>query len=127
MPTRPPVFRANGVRPKRERDQAADKRRGSARERGYGTAWDKAAKGWLRRSPLCRYCEVGAFGEPALTPAGLVDHLYPHGGDQTLFWAKVWWVSSCKPCHDGPKQAADRRGPVALDPLARRLDLPTRG
>lgn len=54
-----------------------------------------------------------------------MDHFYPHHGDQVLFWAQQWWVSSCKPCHDGPKQAIERKGRAALDALARRIALPT--
>lgn len=87
-------------------------RRGSARERGYTTAWDKAAKGHLDRSPLCVYCAMGAWGQPPrVTAARLVDHLIPHKGDQAIFWNKRDWVSSCTPCHAGPKQAAEQRPP----------------
>jgi len=93
-------------------------RRGSARERGYTTAWDKASKGHLDRHPLCVYCAMGAWGQPPRdTAARLVDHLIPHQGDQVIFWAKRDWVSSCTPCHSGPKQSIEQR-PLDLDRLA---------
>lgn len=126
MPIMPPVFRPNGVRTKRERDRAADARRGSARARGYDSRWDKAARGHRLRHPLCRYCEVGAWGDaPRVTPAALTDHLYPHRRFAGVFWLKIFWVSSCSDCHDGPKQAIERQGRTALDALARLLGLPT--
>lgn len=88
----------------------ADQRRGSARTRGYTTAWDRAAKGHLARQPLCIYCAMGAWGEPPRdTAATCVDHLIPHGGDQDIFWRKADWISCCDACHSGPKQRAERR------------------
>lgn len=122
----PPTFRAHGGRDRREVNREADQRRGSARSRGYGAAWDKASKGHLSRNPLCVYCANGAWGAaPRDSAANLTDHFYPHRGDQTLFWTKALWVSSCTDCHSGPKQVLERQGQVALDALARRLGLPT--
>lgn len=126
MPMMPPTFRAHGQRARQEVKREADQRRGSARARGYGAAWDKASKGHLDRNPLCLYCTTGAWGEPPRdTPATLTDHLYPHRGDQTVFWLKPLWVASCAGCHNGPKQAVERQGQAALDALARRIDRPT--
>jgi 5-methylcytosine-specific restriction protein A len=34
-----------------------DAKRGSARERGYNTRWEKARKTFLMRSPLCAMCQ----------------------------------------------------------------------
>jgi 5-methylcytosine-specific restriction endonuclease McrA len=93
-------------------------RRGS-RARGYDHRWDEARAAHLREHPLCRYCEL----EGRVTPAMLVDHFYPHRGDRAVFWERRWWVSSCAPCHSGPKQAAERAGRTALDALARRLGI----
>lgn len=78
----------------------------------------------LRNSPICCYCEVGAFGRACIVAARLVDHLYPHRGDMVLFWSARWWVSSCTTCHSGPKQAAELEGAAALDRLADLLALP---
>ncbi len=121
MPLMPPNFRASGRPTLSEQRRDTDRRRGSARERGYDSKWDKAAKGHLDHDPLCRYCALA----DETTAATLVDHLYPHKGDRKLFWTKVFWVSSCKDCHDSFKQRVERKGVLALDDLARRLDLPT--
>jgi 5-methylcytosine-specific restriction endonuclease McrA len=115
----PPTFRPAGALTRREANRTHDQRRGSARERGYSAAWDKASAGHLRNSPLCRYCELAGD----VTAAELTDHLYPHKGDSSLFWNSRFWVSSCKACHDGFKQRVERQGRAALDKLAQRLGL----
>jgi 5-methylcytosine-specific restriction endonuclease McrA len=127
MPTRPATFRASGRPTPLQAERQYNLQRGSAHARGYDARWARASKRHRQSSPLCRYCETGAFGRACTTAATLVDHLYPHNGDQTLFWTEVWWVSACKDCHDGPKQAAEHRGQAALDALAIRLDLPIMG
>lgn len=110
MPFMPSTFRSHARPSRAEADQQSDRRRGSARARGYTTAWDKAAKSHLDRSPVCVYCAIGAWGdEPRDEPATLVDHLVPHRGDQGIFWTRADWTSSCAACHDGPKQAVERR------------------
>jgi len=114
VPTMPPTFRAHG-RPTR---QETDRARGSARARGYDSAWDRAALAHLDRNPLCVYCAMGAWGDrPRVSAGRLVDHLIPHRGDQAVFWNKRDWVSSCRECHVGPKQAIERR-PADLATLA---------
>jgi 5-methylcytosine-specific restriction protein A len=123
MPTAPTTFRPHGERTKVQRDREADERRGSARDRGYTTAWTKAAKAYLHQHPLCGYCELAGD----VTPATAVDHLYPHRGDRELFWKSCWWVSTCAACHSGFKQSIERRGRAALDALAHRLGRPGRG
>lgn len=125
MPSKPPNARSKvAIVTRRRVERASDQRRGSASSRGYSAAWQRASKSHLRRSPLCLYCETGAFdGRPRVTAATLVDHLYPHRGDQALFWTTRLWVSACATCHDGPKQACERRGQAALDELAGRLGL----
>lgn len=121
MPSMPTTFRHAHQPTRREGNKAADVRRGSARERGYNSRWDKAAAGHRSNSPLCRYCEVLM---EVVEPATLVDHLYPHHGDQGVFWNRTYWISCCKPCHDGFKQKTERKGVFALDDLAARLGLP---
>lgn len=120
MPTMPPTFRPAGNPSRREANRTYDARRGSARDRGYDSRWDKASRGHLQSHPLCRYCEL----VEEVTAATLTDHFYPHGGDQVLFWNRTYWVSCCKPCHDGFKQRVERQGRMALDHLAVRLGLP---
>lgn len=118
MPMMPTNFRPASAPSPTVLKRESDQRRGSARERGYTPAWDKAAKGHLGHHPLCVYCTMGAWGQqPRVTAATLVDHLIPHKGDQAIFWNRREWVSSCGPCHDGPKQAIERR-PADLARLA---------
>ena len=122
MPEMPGLFRPPGQRTRAETRRDAERHRVSARARGYDTNWDKARKGHLAHNPLCRYCEVGAWGdEPRTTPAEMVDHLYPHNGDQAVFWDTARWVSCCHACHNGPKQRCERKGRAALVALEARI------
>lgn len=73
-----------------------DARRGTAHERGYTGAWQKARAGFLRSHPLC--AKHAAKGETVA--ASVVDHIVPHKGDMTLFWEHDNWQALCKPCHD---------------------------
>lgn len=126
MPLMPPTFRNHAARERREVNQQADERRGSARARGYDGKWERARTAHLARNPLCVYCASGAWGEPPRDEAAtLVDHFYPHRTFAGVFWRKEWWVSSCDACHSGPKQTVERKGRAALDRLAAQLDLPT--
>jgi 5-methylcytosine-specific restriction protein A len=94
---------------KRVRNRIADQRRGSARDRGYTTEWDKFSKAWLTANPLCLYCET----QGRVSAAELTDHIVPHGGDPDRFWPPDdvpddrFFAACCKPCHDGPKQRAE--------------------
>lgn len=109
MPLRPPLHRHPGQRTKRDRDKDADQRRGSARQRGYDSRWDKARLAYLASHPLCVMCSV----QRRLTPATVVDHIIPHKGDLRLFWDTDNWQPLCKPCHDGAKQRAEALGYVS--------------
>jgi len=87
-----------------------DAERGSAHERGYTSAWQKARAAYLRKHPLCRAHERD--GE--IVPATVVDHVVPHrlkeaidSGDKyrierskALFWDSDNWQPLCKTCHD---------------------------
>ena len=81
---------------KRAITQASDARRGTAHERGYTSAWQKARGAYLRAHPLCRMHE--ARGE--VVEAVVVDHIVPHKGDKLLFWDSNNWQPLCKRCHD---------------------------
>ena len=116
----PPTFRPAGNLSRQDANRQADRRRGSARERGYSAAWDRASRGHRARHPLCQYCAL----VDEVKAADLVDHLYPHRGDQAVFWNKTYWVSSCDDCHNGFKQRVERKGRAAIDQLAARLGLP---
>jgi 5-methylcytosine-specific restriction protein A len=58
----------------------------------------------LQKQPLCEVC----LAQGRTTPATIVDHIEPHGGDMTKFFTGKL-QSLCKPCHDR-KWADDRRG-----------------
>lgn len=108
MPIRPPRLCGCGkvvpsgircecqIRADRERKARHDANRPSARERGYGTRWDKARAGYLLKHPACAMCRK---------PATVVDHIIPHRGDRDLFWdIKNNWQPLCTPCHSKSKQ-----------------------
>lgn len=119
MPAMPPTFRPPFAPTRREQNRAADARRGSAQSRGYDSRWAKASAGHRRDHPLCEYCRL----VDQVKACELVDHLYPHRGDQALFWNTTYWVSCCNDCHNTFKQRLERRGKPALDALALRLGL----
>lgn len=73
-----------------------EKRRGTARERGYTRDWERESKDHLRKHPLCVECEKQSLYKPAT----VVDHKIPHRGNQRLFWDKGNWQSMCKKHHD---------------------------
>ncbi|MBN8749514.1 MAG: HNH endonuclease [Variovorax sp.] len=86
--------RCNAHRQVERRQQ--DERRGTAHERGYSAAWQRARAGWLQKHPLC--AEHEAAGRAVA--ATIVDHKVPHRGDKDLFWDSDNWQSLCKSCHD---------------------------
>jgi 5-methylcytosine-specific restriction enzyme A len=72
--------------------------------RGYGAAWQRARLRFLREHPLCVRCDRDGI----VRAAGIVDHVTPHRGDQTLFWDETNWQSLCKWHHDSEKQRQER-------------------
>lgn len=90
---------------RREYDRARSK---ADHRRWYKQArWRHKAKAQLAEEPFCQMCE--ALSPPKVTAADIADHVVPHRGDYQLFWfGKL--QSLCSPCHDGPKQAEERRG-----------------
>lgn len=99
MPSRPPVFQPAHVTDGPRKDsKASDAKRGTSRERGYSSRWNKASKTYLVRNPTCVYC-----GQPAT----LVDHKKRHFGDQALFWDTSNWQSMCVTCHSSRKQSEE--------------------
>ncbi|MGC4075432.1 MAG: HNH endonuclease signature motif containing protein [Rubrivivax sp.] len=83
--------------------QLADRQRGTARERGYSSKWERAREGYLRANPLCRTCQA----QQLLELATVVDHIVPHKGDMGLFWDRTNWQPLCKPCHDAKTAIED--------------------
>jgi 5-methylcytosine-specific restriction protein A len=98
-----------------------DERRGTAYERGYDNKWTKARAAYLRKHPLCVYCQM----LNRLAAATVVDHIEPHrlkdamdSGDKHriararyLFWdADNNWASLCGSCHNTVAQSCERNG-----------------
>lgn len=97
-----------------------DSRRGTAHERGYTSAWQRARDGFLRANPLCAdHQQRGQF-----VAAAVVDHkVAPRlkeavdSGDaeriaaaRLLFWDRGNWQGLCKACHDSAKQRQEKSG-----------------
>ena len=114
----PPTFRPHGVSAA-ERERQYDRERGSSHDRLYDARWARASNAHRHAHPLCVYCEL----DGRVVVATLVDHIWPHRGDRTLFWRREFWVSSCTQCHSGMKQAVERQGWAALLALAARLGI----
>lgn len=76
----------------------SDPRRGTAAERGYGTAWRKLSELKRRRDPLCVNCERNGL----VTPATCVDHIKPKSQGGTDDWANL--QSLCDDCHRAKTQ-----------------------
>lgn len=72
-----------------------DARRGSSQERGYTSAWQRAARLHLIDNPLCVECERHGHTEAATC----VDHIIPHRGNDALFWSPDNLQSLCDVCH----------------------------
>jgi 5-methylcytosine-specific restriction protein A len=71
--------------------RAADVRRGTAHQRGYGRKWRETSAAYLAAHPLCRECEQ--LGRT--TAATVTDHIVPHRGDMKLFWDAANWQPLC--------------------------------
>jgi 5-methylcytosine-specific restriction enzyme A len=84
-----------------------DKERGSFRERGYNSRWDRRSRAFRRLYPLCgmrpnhqRPVMSQCYDEGRTTPAMQVDHVIPHRNDPGLMWDELGnWQSLCRACH----------------------------
>lgn len=70
--------------------------RGSARERGYDSRWEKARRIFLMNNPL----RVECLKEDRFVPSKVVDHIKLHRGNKKLFWDKNNWQSLCVTHHN---------------------------
>ena len=68
--------------------------------------WRVMRASQLAAQPLCCFCKQRGL----IVEAGVVDHIKPHKGDESLFFAPENLQSLCKPCHDGAKAEAESRG-----------------
>jgi 5-methylcytosine-specific restriction protein A len=121
MPSKPKVFRPPHLASRQQQQQEYETRRGSARQRGYSAAWDRASLSHRQSHPLCVGCQARGF----IVAADVVDHVEPHLGDPVKFWAEGNWQSACSWCHSVLKQQLElmwKRGKVRLADL--RLDSP---
>ncbi|MBP7336877.1 HNH endonuclease [Niveispirillum sp.] len=82
---------------------ASDARRPSARERGYGSKWERARAEFLACNPWCVRCKEAG----RQVQASHVDHITPHRGDDRLFWSRSNWQALCRPCHSSKTAAED--------------------
>lgn len=89
------------VKADRARKARHDRRRPSARERGYTVEWEHARAEYLVANSHCQHEGCGA-------PATIVHHIKPHKGHMRLFWNRANWMPVCQPCHDGPLQSKER-------------------
>ena len=80
--------------------------RGTARQRGYDSRWDKARRTHLAQYPWCQACAKAGRRAQAI----IVDHIIPHRGVASLFWDRRNWQSLCSSCHSGDKQKAEKSG-----------------
>ncbi len=88
----------------RERKARFDKKRPSARQRGYTAEWEHESKAFLAL-PHNHFCACGCGRN-----ADMVDHVKPHKGDQRLFWDRTNWQPMARvPCHVSKKQRLERR------------------
>lgn len=79
----------------------ADKRRPSARQRGYDSDWEAARAAFLAQ-PENRYCVCGCGRR-----ADMVDHDRAHKGDRAIFWDRSNWRAMATQCHSAKTASRD--------------------
>lgn len=106
LPHAPKTFRPSWLQSRAELprfEKHQPERRGSARERGYTSQWEKARKGWFAKDPLCVCCH--AHG--AVHVATVLDHVEPHKGDMAKFWNSNNWQGLCEWCDKNLKRSIE--------------------
>lgn len=74
--------------------------RGTARQRGLGSSWDRRSYNYRRSHPFCEECARRGF---PVTPVDVVDHIVPReDGGPLLDPGNL--QSLCHPCHNGWKR-----------------------
>jgi 5-methylcytosine-specific restriction enzyme A len=84
------------------RRSATEKRRPSARQRGYDRAWEGASTAWLAL-PGHELCACGCGRR-----ADMIDHKVAPKGDMRLFWDRSNWQPMNRRCNS--RKAASREG-----------------
>ena len=127
MPFAPKTFRPTWLQSHSELPRFSKhqtERRGSARERGYDTQWQKARAGYFKSHPLCVCCQAHGV----VVAASVLDHVEPHKGDRAKFWDSANWQGLCDWCDKNLKRVVENRwlkGRAAAHEL--RLDRVTPG
>lgn len=122
MARKPRTFRPAHMPSVEQSKRDYERRRGSARQRGYTVAWDRASLAFKHDNPLCLGCR--AVG--VLRATEVVDHVEPHRGDLVLFWQRDMWQPACAWHHDVVKARLEvlfDKGEIGVDELW--LDSPT--
>lgn len=104
MPTMPGTFRSPHAPTHQERASEGDRLRGSARARGYDSAWDRASIGFLAHNPVCLACAAAGLS----IASKVTDHVIPHKGDRAIFWDRSHWQPACQWHHDAVKQRLEQ-------------------
>lgn len=99
MPTRAPIHRPPGWRPR-----GYDVYRGSAASRGYDRRWTKVRNAFIKANPLCQHCEAKGL----VVIATEVDHVVPIPVDPSRRLDPANLSALCHPCHV-TKTAVDQR------------------
>lgn len=75
--------------------------------------WKEGRLNHLNRHPLCEACLRKE--PPRYEPATVVHHTEQHHGNAAIFFDRSKWESSCKPCHDADRQAAEASTRAEVD------------
>jgi 5-methylcytosine-specific restriction protein A len=78
--------------------------RGTRQERGYGAAWDRLRKAFIKAEPLCRSCAA----KGRTHPADEVDHIIPKANGGTDEWDNLQPL--CRECHAEKSSAEGHAG-----------------
>lgn len=125
MARKPKTFRPAHLPSVEEAARQYERDRGSARQRGYDTRWEKARATFLAQpgNQFCVKCKARGLLNPGIyrmdgtletNPRRMhlvVDHTEPHRGDQRLFWDTTNWQPLCPDDHDIVKQREERARP----------------
>lgn len=74
---------------------AADTRRASTAERGYGARWQQESEVYRKKHPVCVPCLL----VDRVRPSQCVDHIVPADSCPSLFWEASNWCAMCFRCH----------------------------
>jgi 5-methylcytosine-specific restriction enzyme A len=96
MPSRPPSY--ENPRPPRRPEP-----RGTSRERGYDSTWQRLRDAHLAAHPYCQHC----FEKGLSVPGQVVDHIVAFKGNEALRLDPTNLMTLCKVCHGRKSVAHD--------------------